>query len=75
MGDMSCETCKYWKKKPHPKTEWGDCRLLGSGDSDKCDFYCNLRDGEWVECHVETLPDFFCAQYEKGGEDENQEHY
>lgn len=63
---MECETCKYWKKWPYPKTEWGKCRLLASGDADKADIYSNKRDGEWLETIVETLPDFFCACYEKG---------
>lgn len=48
------------------KAEWGKCRLLASGDADKIDIYSNKRDGEWVETRVETLPDFFCACYEKG---------
>ena len=68
---MECETCKYWKKHflshhTHVKQEWGDCRLLASGDADKVDIYGNDRDGAWVEIEVETLPDFFCACYEKG---------
>jgi len=60
---MECETCKYWKKHPHVSQEWGNCRMLASGDADKVDIFGNEN---WVKIRIETLPDFFCACYEKG---------
>ena len=65
---MECQTCKHWKKKKYwgePAIPWGLCEHLPSGDTVGIDFYTNNRDGEWVETVVETLPDWFCKEYER----------
>lgn len=66
---MECKTCKYWHEKkyypPGPKPKWGMCSHLTSGAADKIEVWTNDRDGKWYETTVETLPDFFCAEYDK----------
>lgn len=61
---MDCGTCKHWSKRHHFIQEFGICKLLSNGNSAGIGCYYN-RDGELVETIVETLPDFFCAEYDE----------
>lgn len=60
---MKCGECKHWEQHKAPGM-WGKCIRLTSRDCDQVEIYAVNREGEWVETIVETLPDWFCKEWE-----------
>lgn len=67
---MRCDQCRYWSS-PRKKfiapgnLQWGTCDHLTYGDPERIIVITADPDGEYVESRVETMPDFFCAEFEE----------
>lgn len=68
MDKKRCATCKYWER------EVGCCRRASSEDgrAEDKDTMMAAYDYEGYSAWLETLPDFYCAMWEKREEADSE---